>query len=119
MLAYPVETLLAEKLQTILKQGALSTRPRDFYDVHKIAASQEYRAGTLRKAVDATFRNRRSEDLLQRWREIMDEVAKSAIIQDGWLRYQRQFRYAQSVSFEDVLTSVRGLFALLTDVSEA
>ena len=118
LLAYPVETLLAEKLQTILKRGALSTRPRDFYDVYKIVLSQGYQADVLRRAVDATFRNRHSEDLLQRWREIMDEVAQSAVIRDGWLRYQRQFRYAQSVSFDDVLTSVRSLFDLLTKMSE-
>ena len=116
--AYPMETLLAEKLQTILKRGALSTRPRDFYDVHKIVVSRGYQVEILRKAIDATFRNRRSEDLLQRWREIMDEVAQSEVIRDGWLRYQRQFCYAQSVSFEDVLMSVRRLFDLLTKMSE-
>lgn len=116
LLAYPVETLLAEKLQTILKRGAMSTRPRDFYDVFKVVVSQDYRVDVLRKAIDATFRNRKSEDLLQKWREIMDGVALSEIVRDGWRRYQRQFRYAQDVTFEDVLTSIHGLFELLAKI---
>lgn len=107
LLAYPTETLLAEKLQTILKRGAMSTRPRDFYDVYKIVASQSYRQDVLREAVSATFLNRRSEDLLQKWHEIMDGVAQSKFIRNGWLKYQRQFRYAQSVLFEDVIMSIR------------
>ena len=86
--------------------------------MNEIVVSRGYKADVLSKVVDATFRNRRSEDLLQRWREIMDEVAQSDVIRDGWLRYQRQFRYAQSVSFEDVLTSVRRVFDLLTKMSE-
>lgn len=110
LLAYTTESLLAEKLQTLLKRGALTTRPRDFYDIYKIVATQRYRPQILEKAIEATFRNRKSEALIPLKRNILAAIRKSPFIHDQWKRYTRQFRYASGISLDEVLNSVESLF---------
>ena len=111
--AYPTETLLAEKLQTILKRGELTTRPRDFYDIHKIVSSGRYRPDVIRRAVMATFERRDSLALLPRKQAILDAVAQSPAISGIWQKYRKQFSYARDLPLEAVVSSVRELLALL------
>ena len=58
--SYPLETVLAEKIETIITRGILNTRPRDFYDVYILTKTQGYNAETLRKAIFATSEHRGS-----------------------------------------------------------
>ena len=109
--AYTTETLLAEKLQTLLKRGALSTRPRDFYDIHKIVTANRFRLDVLEKAIVATFRNRKSEELIPKRQSILENIRMSAFIHSQWERYRKQFRYASDITLDDALDSVRSLFA--------
>lgn len=111
--AYPTGTLLAEKLQTILKRGELTTRPRDFYDIHKLVSSGRYRPDVFRRAVTATFERRGSLALLPRKQVILDAVAQSPAICGIWKKYRKQFSYARDLSIETVVSSVRQLLALL------
>lgn len=110
LLAYTTETVLAEKLQTVLKRGALTTRPRDFYDIHKIVTAKMFRPEILRNAIRATFQNRNSTDLIPKREEIVNRIHASAFIRDQWMRYQKQFTYAKSITLETVLGSVTSLF---------
>ena len=91
--SYTIESLLAEKLQTILSRGVLNTRPRDFYDVHLIAGDSRValRPDVLRRAVAETFAARQSADLIGRSPGILDDVAKSKTMRDRWESYRRKF----------------------------
>lgn len=113
LLAYPTETLLAEKLQTILKRGELTTRPRDFYDIHKIVSSGRYRPAVFRQAVAATFQRRGSLSLLPRKQAIVHAIAHSSAIREMWQKYRRQFAYARDIPLEALLDSLRHLLPLL------
>ena len=118
LLAYTTETLLAEKLQTLLKRGAMTTRPRDFYDIYKIEASGRYDGGLLVLAVEATFRNRKSESLLPRRYQILETIRRSKTIHEMWKKYQKQFPYASDISLEMALASAKRLFDHLPTPSE-
>lgn len=111
--AYPTETLLAEKLQTLLKRGELTTRPRDFYDIHKIVSAGRYRPDVFRTAVAATFARRDSLPLLARKHAILDTVARSRDIHSIWQKYRRQFPYARDIPMETAIKSIRHLLSLL------
>lgn len=111
--AYPTETLLAEKLQTVLKRGELTTRPRDFYDIHKIVASGRYRPDVFRAAVAATFERRGCLALLAKKQTIAETVARSPAIQRMWEKYRRQFAYARDIPLESAMDSLRQLLATL------
>ena len=48
--AYNIETVLAEKVETILRRGELNTRPRDFYDIHILCTTQKYDSAIFKNA---------------------------------------------------------------------
>ena len=106
LLAYTVETLMAEKLQTILKRGVATTRPRDFYDLYMLHARGDYSKATLSTAVKATFSNRHSEEYFNVRKEIVEMLSKSEFQRQQWLRYQKKTSYASEISFDDVIDAL-------------
>ncbi|MBP5787857.1 MAG: nucleotidyl transferase AbiEii/AbiGii toxin family protein [Kiritimatiellae bacterium] len=106
LLAYAPETLMAEKVQSILKRGVATTRPRDFYDLHMLCRRGEYDAALFAKALAATMANRHSEEYLARWRETLDAVAESDFQKRQWERYQKKMPYARGIAFADLVRSV-------------
>ncbi|MBR1835880.1 MAG: nucleotidyl transferase AbiEii/AbiGii toxin family protein [Kiritimatiellae bacterium] len=113
LLAYTTESLLAEKLQTLLKRGAMTTRPRDFYDIHKLETSSRFDKDVFVSAVEATFRNRHSEALLPRRFDILESIRQSAVVKELWRKYQARFSYAAGISLDTALASAKNLFDLL------
>ena len=107
VLAYTVETLIAEKLQTVLKRGVASTRPRDLYDLHMLAERRSFDSEVLKEAIVRTFAHRSSEDCLVRREEILQTVEMSEFQQAQWQRFQRKMSYAKGVEFARTIASVR------------
>jgi predicted nucleotidyltransferase component of viral defense system len=60
LLAYPVETAIAEKLQAMVALGSANSRMKDFYDVWICSNHLDFGAHTLLEAIDATFKNRQT-----------------------------------------------------------
>lgn len=112
VLAYTVETLIAEKLQTILKRGVASTRPRDLYDLHMLAERHCFDIGVLKDAILRTFANRSSEDCLCHWVEILRTIEDSEFQQAQWQRFQRKMSYADGLEFSRSIASVRKIMEL-------
>jgi predicted nucleotidyltransferase component of viral defense system len=108
VLAYNLETILAEKLETVLSRNIANTRPRDFYDIHilRVLRSGELNAPTLKQALDETARKRGSLPVLTRYREIVESIQASPQMQGFWEKYRQEFDYAKDISFEDVCNSV-------------
>lgn len=109
LLAYTIETLIAEKLQTILKRGAGTTRPRDFYDLHMICKRGNYDRQILSNAVLATFENRASMEILANWREVVEAIKGSGFQRQQWERYKKKVSYAANIAFDEVISSLVGL----------
>lgn len=106
VLAYTVETLMAEKIQSILKRGVATTRPRDFYDLHMLHLRGDYDSGTLRAAVANTIRNRKSESCYEQRAEILASIAGSDFQRRQWERYRRKYPYARGIAFDDLIHSL-------------
>lgn len=114
LLAYTMETLIAEKLQTILKRGVGTTRPRDFYDLHKIYKRGDYDRHILPKAIWATFENRASMEILGNWHEIVEAIKASDFQRQQWERYRKKAPYAANVTFNEVIGSLIGILSAIT-----
>ena len=108
--AYTVETIIAEKLQTVLKRGVANTRPRDYYDLYMLSELGGYAIATLKSAVANTFRNRHSEEYLKNWRKIMAAVAASDVMAAQWNRYQSNAPYAKGIKFSELVAAVEDFF---------
>lgn len=115
VLAYNLETILAEKLETILSRGDQNTRPRDFYDVYALyrLRSETIDIALLKRALEATATKRGSLVLLSRFKETMKTIQESEVMQQRWRDYQRDFEYARSVSHQEVCYTIDALMAIV------
>ena len=103
--AYNIETILAEKVETILRRSVLNTRPRDFYDVNIIIKTQ--RKAIKKKifitALNATSKKRGSLLAVQNKETILRTIQSDTIMRQRWDRYCRENYYAKGIAFDDVI----------------
>ena len=104
VLAYNLETIMAEKLETVVSRGDQNTRPRDYYDVYILAKLQYKNIETeyLKAALDATSKKRGSSEILKDYKNIIDVVRNSDVMIKQWKNYQKDFEYATDISFNEV-----------------
>lgn len=108
--SYPIETVLAEKLETIITRGILNTRPRDYYDVYMLTKSVAFDIPTLRHALLATAEHRKTKDVItQESSQRIKEIEQSTDVRHQWENYCATFNYAKGISFETVVSAVRDL----------
>lgn len=114
VMAYNLETVLAEKLETVVTRTTTNTRMRDFYDLHILSQlyGSSLNADDLRSALVATAKKRGSTALMQNAEAVFDEVAASADMQKLWRDYAQKFSYATDISWQEVMASVRKLYRL-------
>lgn len=99
LMSYPLETVLAEKLETVVSRGVANTRPRDFYDIHLLWKTRggECEIPTLREALGRTCVKRGSVRMVARWRLVLDEVATDKAMLTQWGRYAKKNPYAAGI----------------------
>ena len=104
VLAYNLETVLAEKLETVISRGDQNTRPRDYYDVYILRKLQFHNINpqALKQAFIATSQKRGSYEVVLNYKRIMDTEKNSKVMQEQWQAYQKNFEYAKDVDFGDV-----------------
>lgn len=111
VLAYSIETVLAEKLETVLSRSIANTRPRDYYDIHilYLLRRNEYDTELLRQALKRTAEKRNSEHILDDYPEILHMIRESAQLRGHWEKYRKEFDYAREISFDDVCDSIEAI----------
>lgn len=109
--SYNLETILAEKIQTILSRGLLNTRMRDFYDVttlfNRYQDSINY--NDLSLAFDKTCRKRGTFSLLKDYEEILSSISEDATLKILWKNYCRKYKYASHIDFSTNLETLEYL----------
>lgn len=117
VLAYNLETIMAEKLETVISRGDQNTRPRDYYDIYILAKLQysNINFDRLKDALSATTEKRGSSIVVKDYRRIVNAVKNSEVMQQQWNNYQKDFDYAADIAFKDVCDAVVKLMSDLTD----
>lgn len=105
--AYTVETIMAEKIEAILSLGILSTRPRDYYDVHMLLSTVKYDESNLSKALHLTAIHRDSMGTIKEWSEGLKLIQDSKTMRERWDKYCREFSYAKGILFDEVCENIR------------
>lgn len=115
--SYNLETILAEKMQTVLARGLLNTRMRDFYDIRILLSlyDKEINAKTLRKAFCATCKKRGTETLIRTGETVLDTIKKDTHLQELWGLYKKKYSYASEISYESIIKSMESLFATILE----
>lgn len=106
---YNIETILAEKVETILSRGVFSTRPRDFYDVYALTNKVEVNQPLFREALISTAEHRGSTERIRNHAETLTQMAQSADMRNRWRSYAAEYPYAQAVTYEETLKAVADL----------
>ncbi len=112
--AYNLETVLAEKLETIITRTTTNTRMRDFYDIYILEQlhGNTLNQQTLHDALLATAHKRGTERRLTDAKDVLDEVESSPVMQKLWESYRRKFSYAAELEWNIIMEAIRSLYAL-------
>lgn len=102
--AYNIETVLAEKLETVLSRGVANTRPRDYYDLYILwmLRKEECDVATLKSALMYTSEKRGSVGLLKKYKTIVEQIQNSKQLQEFWKKYAREYDYAKGIEFQNI-----------------
>lgn len=111
LLAYSLETVLSEKLETVISRATTNTRMRDFYDLHTLYQfyDETLTAQILSDALYATARRRETLLLLSETEDVLRELADDPHIRKLWDTYRTRYSYASELPWDIILSSVRRL----------
>ena len=107
--AYNIETVLAEKVETILRRTVFNTRSRDFYDAYILATTQRFDKNIFKKALCATAEHRGTTEQISNIDQILKNISESKELRAMWDKYRKQFAYAVDITYENVLTELKKL----------
>lgn len=106
LLSYNTETLLAEKMQTIIARGIANTRMRDFYDVYMIVLDVDFSWDTLKEAFRATCQKRSTDYSDERISRELELIIKDAKLEADWNKFRRKIFFAESLEWRTVISSI-------------
>lgn len=109
IMTYSIETVLAEKLETVISRSITNTRMRDFYDIHILLKSQNINADILALALERTAKKRGNFNLLENAESVLKIVKSDEDMKRLWNIYQKKFKYAGEYTWDEVIHSVREL----------
>ena len=107
--AYNMETLLAEKLETVMTRAEANTRMRDFYDIYILTRQEviEINPTHLKEAFAATCRKRGSEAAIPSFDEVLESIEASPEMQDAWENYRKNNPYVEDLTWGEAVHSVK------------
>ena len=109
--AYNLETLLAEKLETIMVRAEANTRMRDFYDIHVLLEQDAVTIDrdTMKAAFYATCNKRGSIELIGTIDDVINKIADDETMRQLWNNYRKTNYYVGALEWEEVIGSARKL----------
>ena len=115
ILTYTIETIIAEKFETISSRNITTTRARDFYDLYmlyKIYKSKIDR-NVLKEAITLTSQHRNSFSLVLQYKEIVKLFYQSDSLKNLWTKYVQNNSYAKEISFNDTISIYEEIGSIL------
>ena len=109
--AYNLETLLAEKLETIMVRAEANTRMRDFYDIHVLLEQDVVTIDrdTMKSAFYATCKRRKSTERIVTIDDVINKIADDEVMKQQWKTYRKTNYYVGALEWDDVIESTRTL----------
>ena len=107
--AYNIETVMAEKVETILRRGVFNTRPRDFYDAYILTTIQRFDKAVFADALKATANHRGTTQQISDVSGILHNIEESPELKTMWDKYRKQFSYAKDITYEQIMDSIKTL----------
>jgi predicted nucleotidyltransferase component of viral defense system len=115
LLAYNLETVLAEKLSAIMSLGLFNTRMRDFYDIFLLSCTQSVRIDplVLKGAFINTCEQRNTAYLIPKFDTIISEIEENSSLKSLWNNYQAKFDYASGINWNVIINALKEIYNLI------
>ena len=115
IISYTLETVLAEKFQTIITRSLFNTRLKDFYDIYILinTKTNELNKDNLIKAIKNTFAKRETIFNLDQINEIIDNLIDDSNMNNLWIEYVSKNPYAKGVEFKDTINAIKKIIKIL------
>ena len=109
--SYNIETILSEKIETVLRRGKYNSRMKDYYDIYIFLTKlrNDIDMAILKDAIDITFSSRESLEYLNDYQKIIDSIINEERIKKQWNIYSNKYEYADGIDFNEVLVLLKGL----------
>ena len=105
IMAYPLETILAEKYETIIRRNITTTRMRDFYDLYTLykLKKDEIDYKVLKEAIERTSKKRESQEIMKDYKEIIEDIKDDSYLRSLWVVYLGENKYIGDLTFDKVV----------------
>ncbi len=115
IMSYTLETILAEKFQTIVTRGLLNTRLKDFYDVYILINTKmkELSKDNLIKAIKNTFERRKTNIDIEQFNELIKDLSTDNNMNNLWNEYVLKNSYAKEIAFKDTIDAIKQIIEIL------
>lgn len=115
--SYNLETIIAEKFESIIKRGPLSTRIRDYYDVYMLVNTQRKNIDNkiLKDAIILTSEHRDSRKIIENWKKTVDIIKYNDKMKKQWVKYQKNNFYAEGIKYSDLITAIEKVGHILDE----
>ncbi len=105
---YNIETILSEKVETILRRGKYNTRMKDYYDVYFFLTKlkNEINLEIFKQALNNTLRKREAFDYYNDYKQILNGLTNDERINNYWNTYKKKTKYAQNIEFNEIIKAL-------------
>ena len=113
LLTYNLETLLAEKMETIMSRGTANTRMRDFYDIYVISSQKSFDQDVLKNAFYATSEKRETVVQIPDFMDTISSIESDEVMKSQWQNFKNDSFFVGELSWAEVMASVRNLAEII------
>lgn len=117
ILAYTIETVIAEKFETIISRNVTTTRLKDFYDLGILLHDEykKYNKSTLVEAIKNTFKKRETTLDIEEIKKTVELIRTDITLKNSWIKYQEKFNWANRISYNSIIEKIEDLVSLLEE----
>lgn len=108
IMTYNIETIIAEKFQTVISRGVLNSRMKDYYDLYYLITNKKYLKEYLKMAIEKTFNKRETE--IESIDKVISEIEKSDFTKDLWEAYRNKHKYAKEIEFTAIIEKIKEIY---------
>ena len=111
IMTYNIESIIAEKFQTVISRGVLNSRMKDYYDLYYLITYKEFSKDILKIAINKTFEKRKTD--ISNVESVLNNIKKADFIKDLWKNYSNHYSYASEIKFEEVISAMEKLNCII------
>lgn len=117
IMAYTIETIIAEKFESIISKNITTTRAKDFYDIYMLMNKHKnsIHNKTLLTAIENTFNKRNAEFNIDRFKEIVEILETNDTLKKVFINYRDKLEYTKQVEFDDTIKEIKEIINILED----